>query len=128
MGVADQLRLLPRVARNAGRYLPRVLTTISFTESKHPLEPHYYLPALGVEPEWQGGGVGSALMRPILERCDREGFPAYLEASTPRNRALYERHGFELVEEVRVPRGGPPLWRMWREPRSSCETRIGGLD
>jgi hypothetical protein len=50
-------------------------------------------------------------------RCDREATGAYLEASSERNRALYERHGFELVEAVRLPRGGPPMWTMWREPR-----------
>ena len=42
--------------------------------------------------------------------------PAYLEASTPRNRALYLRHGFVVLDEMRLPGGGPPLWRMWREP------------
>jgi hypothetical protein len=53
----------------------------------------------------------------VLERCDREATGAYREASSERNRALYERHGFELVEAVRLPRGGPPMWTMWREPR-----------
>jgi hypothetical protein len=42
--------------------------------------------------------------------------PAYLEASTPRNRALYERHGFTVTEEFVLGKGSPPLWRMWREP------------
>jgi hypothetical protein len=55
-------------------------------------------------------------MRPVLERCDRDRVPAYLEASSPRNRALYERHGFEVMEECRYADDGPPLWRMWREP------------
>ncbi len=97
--------------------MPRILRVLAFLDTKHPHEPHYYLPFLGVEPASQGRGIGSALMRPILERCDREGMPAYLEASSERNRALYERHGFELIEEVRLPGGGPPMWRMWREAR-----------
>jgi hypothetical protein len=45
-----------------------------------------------------------------------EGTPAYLEASSARNRALYERHGFEVTEELSLPKGGPPIWLMWREP------------
>ena len=56
-------------------------------------------------------------MRPILERCDRERLPAYLEATTPRNRACYERQGFRVTEEFHFPKDGPPSWRMWREPR-----------
>jgi hypothetical protein len=58
-------------------------------------------------------------MFPMLSRCDEQGLPAYLEASSPRNRALYERHGFEVTEELKLPRSGPPLWLMWREPRRS---------
>ena len=85
-------------------------------EAQFPEAPHWHLPFLGVSPEHQGHGLGSALMRPILERCDRERIPAYLEASTPRNRALYLRHGFVVLNEMRLPDGGPPLWRMWREP------------
>ena len=42
--------------------------------------------------------------------------PAYHEATTPRNRALYERHGYVTLGEFTLPDGGPPLWRMWREP------------
>ena len=55
-------------------------------------------------------------MHPALETLDAEGIPAYLEASTVRSRALYERHGFEVTGEFNLPSGGPPLWQMWREP------------
>jgi GNAT superfamily N-acetyltransferase len=69
-----------------------------------------------VDPERQGRGIGSAMMFPVLSRCDAEGVPAYLEASSPRNRGLYERHGFEVSEEFEIGPGAPPLWRMWRSP------------
>jgi hypothetical protein len=52
-------------------------------------------------------------MRPTLERCDREGLPAYVEASSERNAALYERLGFKLIRELRVG-GSPPLRLMLR--------------
>jgi len=52
----------------------------------------------------------------MLQACDRDGVPAHLEASTDRNRALYERHGFTLTEIFDMPgRGGPPIREMWRE-------------
>ena len=80
------------------RHLPRVLRALMALESATPQAPavaaHYYLAFLGVDPSWQGRGLGSggacAGDRPLRRRA----VPAYLEASTPRNRALYERHGF----------------------------------
>ena len=117
LGVLDQLRLLPGMIAAMRRHLPQVLRAIGAIESGHPHEPHYYLPFVGVEPEHQGRGIGTALMRPILDRCDREGMPAYLEATTPRNRTCYLRQGFEVTEEFHFPRNGPPCWRMWRTPR-----------
>ena len=116
LSVFKQLSMLPAMALIARGDLTRLLTVLNAVEAKHPHEQHYYLPVIGVSPEWQGRGFGSALLRPILERCDREALPAYLEASSPRNRALYERHGFAVVEEMRV-KDSPPLWRMWRDPQ-----------
>jgi ribosomal protein S18 acetylase RimI-like enzyme len=117
--ILRQLRLLPAMTRIYRRFLPRVVRAITALESNHPTERHYYLPFVGVDPDWQGRGIGSALLRPVLDRCDREAMPAYLEASTPRNRALYERHGFEVIEEFQLGPGAPPMWRMWRTPRSA---------
>ena len=85
-------------------------------EARHPATPHWYLPVVGVEPARQGLGLGSALIRPVLERCDRTGVAAYLEATTPRSRALYERLGFRVTATIREG-GCPPLWCMIREPR-----------
>ncbi|MFJ3708943.1 GNAT family N-acetyltransferase [Streptomyces sp. NBC_01387] len=78
---------------------------------------HAYLLMIGVAPERQGEGLGTALMAPVLERCDREGVAAYLEASSTRSRALYERLGFAFMgTAVQLP-DGPQMWPMWREPR-----------
>jgi GNAT superfamily N-acetyltransferase len=103
-----------------GRRLPLALRASLRLESEHPKDPeHWYLDFLGVEPRRQGRGLGSLLLRPLLERCDREGIPAYLGASTDRNRMLYERHGFAMTEAFDMPgRGGPPIRKMWREPPS----------
>jgi ribosomal protein S18 acetylase RimI-like enzyme len=109
-----QLLLLPSMIRLAGRDFPRLIGFLSAMEREHPHDRHYYLPVIGVARTWQGKGFGSALLRPVLEICDRERLPAYLEASSPRNRALYERHGFRAVGEIRV-KDSPPLWPMRRE-------------
>ncbi|MFD5039092.1 GNAT family N-acetyltransferase [Streptomyces sp. NPDC058378] len=89
------------------------------TGAVHPHDrAHEYLLMIGVSPERQGEGIGEALMRGVLERCDREGTPAYLEASSERSRGLYERLGFAFMgRTVDLPQG-PPMWPMWREPRA----------
>ncbi len=82
-------------------------------DAAHPTEPHEYLWFLGVAPAVQGRGIGSRLLAPVLERADRNGHPAYLEATSPRSRDLYARHGFVAAAPIAAP-GGPPLWPMWR--------------
>jgi GNAT superfamily N-acetyltransferase len=118
LGAVEQLRLLPAMARVWGRDLQRALRGMSAMDAVHPHEPHWYLWLLGVDPRRQGEGLGSRLLAEVLERCDRDGVPAYLEATTPRNRELYLRHGFEDSGELRLPGDGPRLWPMWREPRA----------
>lgn len=103
------------LAEMAGEDAERLGTLVEETDRRHPEEPHQYLFLLGARPDWQSRGLGSTLLRRVLERCDRDGVPAYLEASSPRNRQLYLRHGFVDREEVVLP-DGPSLWCMWREP------------
>lgn len=95
---------------------PAVRTLFGVLDERHPREPHYYLPVVGTRPELRGRGVGTALLAPVLERCDREGMPAYLEATSERNAALYARLGFRGAGRIRLP-DGPELRPMWREPR-----------
>lgn len=116
LGLREELSLLPALGRVWGRHSLRGLWALAALERRHPEVPHQYLVFMGVEPERQGRGIGSAMMFPVLSRCDAEGVPAYLEASSPRNRELYERHGFRVTEEFALGSGSPPLWRMWREP------------
>jgi GNAT superfamily N-acetyltransferase len=114
VGLADQLRVLPAQVRVFGRHVRRAIGAQRAVERHHPREPHWYLDYIAVAPGGQGRGAGSALLAPVLERADAERMPAYLNAGSPRSRDLYLRHGFEVVSELRLPFGGPPLWRMWR--------------
>jgi ribosomal protein S18 acetylase RimI-like enzyme len=118
LGPLEQLRLLPLMPRIVGwRGLRRALRGMQALDRAHPEPPHFYLLFLGVDPEQQGRGRGSALLRPVLERCDREGWGAYLENSKPRNTPFYRRHGFEITGEIDLGPGAPRQWAMWRDPR-----------
>jgi ribosomal protein S18 acetylase RimI-like enzyme len=82
----------------------------------HPHDAHWYLPMVGVEPASQGRGYGAALLRHALQTCDRDSLPAYLEATSPRSAALYQRHGFEIVGIIQVA-DSPQIFPMLRQPR-----------
>ena len=92
-----------------------IFAFIEQMDGGHPSEQHWYLPMIGVDPGKQGQGYGSALLKHSLERCDREGKLAYLEASSRKSIPLYQRHGFELVGTIQV-RSSPPLFPMLRQP------------
>ncbi len=93
------------------------LEALSNMERHHPKDPHWYLEVLGADPARRGQGIGSSLLAPMLDRCDTEGVPAYLESSKEANLAFYHRHGFEADEPLTLAPGCPPVWPMWRDPR-----------
>jgi len=65
--------------------------------------PHWYLQIIGVDPAYHGQGFSSRLVRPVLERIDRERMPCFLETNTGKNVAIYRRFGFEVVSEDKIP-------------------------
>jgi L-amino acid N-acyltransferase YncA len=91
-------------------------------ERRHISEPHIYVRTVGVRTELQGQGLGSKLMQPTLERADAAGLPAYIEASSERSAALYERLGFVHLGVFELPDGGPRVWPM-RRPAASAHVR-----
>jgi GNAT superfamily N-acetyltransferase len=95
----------------------RFLTVGELFGEHHPAQPFMYLQLIGVDPDHQRRGLGSQLLAPVLARCDATGTPAYLEAGTVDNRRLYQRHGFDTIDEITLPDNGPPVWLMWRDPR-----------
>lgn len=89
--------------------------TIDHLDSLHARlvpEKHWYLWVLGVRPELQGRGVGTALLEPTLERAQAAGLPVYLEAITEENVAYYEHRGFEVVAAGTIPGRDFPYWCM----------------
>lgn len=88
---------------------------------------------LAVHPDWQGRGVGSALMTELIGRADRQGWPVLALLGNP---AYYGRFGFEPAKPLGIvypPVDGPafqvrclttydPTWRgtftyAWEQPQ-----------
>lgn len=113
----DGLGLAAAIVRANGPGALRAMAVLSGIEKAHPTEPHWYLAVLGTDPAHQGEGIGGALQQVVLERCDREGLPAYLESSKQSNVPYYERFGWRVTSELTLPRGGPTLYLMWRDPQ-----------
>jgi GNAT superfamily N-acetyltransferase len=98
--------------------LTRFVTAMHAMHAVHPDEPHWYLQGLGTDPPRQRQGLASAALQPILDLCDADGVPAYLESTKERNLAFYEHHGWRVTGTIELPDNGPTLWSMWRDPRS----------
>lgn len=116
-GLVEQLITTPAMLWSFRSRISASLRVMELMEKHHPEEPHWYLMLIGSDPSVRGAGFGHALMRSRLDRCDAEGAPAYLENSNPKNESYYLRFGFEIMGEIKLPDGGPPMWPMWRKPR-----------
>ncbi|GAA0742198.1 GNAT family N-acetyltransferase [Dactylosporangium roseum] len=103
-----------RLATVCGPAVGRFVRLDLAMHNSHPTgRPHHYLAFLAVHPDRQGEGLGSALLRHRHAHLDELGVPAYLEATNPRNRGLYERHGYRPREPIHIP-DGPSMYPMWR--------------
>ena len=71
-GVEDDEEMGAALGEISGKYAQTLFEIFEHMGEKHPREPHHYLFLLGTRPAWQSRGIGSALMRPVLELCDRD--------------------------------------------------------
>ena len=116
LSVLKQVSLTPLMLSIAGfGGMQRGFALADRLETYHPKVPHAHLVFLGVATNAQGRGVGSELLKHTLAPLDATGTVAYLECSTPRNVALYQRHGFEVTGEFDLP--NLHMWTMTRQPR-----------
>ncbi|WP_084774349.1 GNAT family N-acetyltransferase [Nonomuraea candida] len=100
-----------RLAEATGEWAGRFRVLDELFEKNHPEPPHHHLAFLAVHPDRQDQGLGTTLLRHQHARLG--GLPAYLEASDPRNRDLYARHGYRAREPFALP-DGTLFWPMWR--------------
>ncbi|SHE58145.1 GNAT family N-acetyltransferase [Streptoalloteichus hindustanus] len=106
----------PRVEELQGERASFAAAADVLCEAHKPAEPHWWLATVGVRPDLQGRGLGTAALKAGLVEVDRSGQPAFLETSDERNVRLYQRLGFEVTAELDIPGGGPHTWFMRREP------------
>jgi GNAT superfamily N-acetyltransferase len=117
LSTAEQLPKEGRLRDLLGDGVERLQLAMDTMTAAHPHEAHWYLEGVGTDPPRQGGGLASAALAPILDKCDAEGTPAYLESTKEQNVPFYEHHGFTITGTIDVPGGGPRMWAMWRAPR-----------
>ncbi len=99
--------------------IQRAMKSAEVMASNHPKERHWYLFTIGTTKAARGQGIGKTLLRPVLDACDREAMPVYLENSNPNNSGFYRAHGFERRgEPFELAEGSPCMEPMWRAPKS----------
>ena len=117
-GYARQFTLIPKMITAVGwTGLLRLALAMEEMKKDHPKERYYYLQFIGVVPENQGKGTGKALMKPILDICDRDKCGAFLQSSKEVNIPFYRTCGFVVTKKIFPGTDLPPLWLMWRSPK-----------
>ena len=116
-GIVQKLSWIPFFFKVSGvARVSRILALLDSMAKNHPHERHWYLAYAAVSPEFQGMGLGSRLIKAMLERIDEAGMPVYVESSNPKNVSFYERVGFVAKKNI-APEGAPQLTAMWRDAR-----------
>ncbi|MGH7796660.1 MAG: GNAT family N-acetyltransferase [Candidatus Binatia bacterium] len=103
--VATQLQPL-------GEAIPQVIRWFGRWCRLDPAKPHVHLGPIGVAPNRQRQGVGTALMRCYIEHLEREKASGYLETDREGNVEFYKKFGFVLLRHEELI--GTPVWYMWR--------------
>ncbi|MET9831869.1 GNAT family N-acetyltransferase [Streptomyces sp. NPDC006385] len=103
LGRYDERRVRQRLRDGfepAHTWVIEVGGTFAGSVALRPAEDAHWLEHLYLAPRLQGGGIGSGVLRELLERCDRGGALVRLNVlqGSPARR-LYERHGFTVETE-----------------------------
>ena len=114
MPVRGQLTTASGVLRSRPGRAHRFARADYEMHKRHPRGLYHYLWFLGVEPEHQGRGLGSELLRSFTAKADSEQQPCYLETDRERNVGFYQRHGFELLGESILAGMDTRMWFMQR--------------
>ncbi|MBN2155239.1 MAG: GNAT family N-acetyltransferase [Candidatus Lokiarchaeota archaeon] len=96
---------------NIGQKIFQVFSVIEKDRKEFMKEAYVYLYVIGVHPSKQGQGIGTKLIRSMLEILPKH-IPIYLETETQDNVKFYEKLGFEILNEIKVPLFDLPMWEM----------------
>lgn len=77
----------------------------------------WYCMCFVVSPEAQGRGLGSELIRPVLDILDAHGAPLYLETHKEINTRIYMHLGFETADVSAIPDTDIKQYAMLHRPR-----------
>ena len=97
------------------------LSLFSALNERHQQEmtkPHWTLSLLGVAPAYQGQGIGSQLIEPVLKQAERENLPCYLSTFSQQAVYFYQKHGFQILWQGKLSQCSPDIWTMKRKPQA----------
>ena len=119
--IHKMLPLLKPILKHGGfRALKRGIIADEIVSKKAPKYPFYYIFAIGARKAARGKGYGSTLMKQCISLAEADSMPIYLENSKQENLRFYEGHGFEVIEQITIGKGSPPMWLMVRKPQGSA--------
>lgn len=117
LGLKAQWRMIRGPLSAGPYYAVRYAVADAILRRHHPKTPHHYLWVLGVEPSFQGRGVGGTLLRALNARADARNSDCYLETDKESSVRLYERHGYRVIWDETFPRlNHLRIWWMLRAP------------
>jgi len=106
LGRYDERRVRQRLRNGFGpahTWIVEVGGVFAGCVSLRPAEDAHWLEHFYLAPQVQGAGIGTAVLRALLARCDRDGIRVRLNVlQGSAARRLYERHGFALETEDAV--------------------------
>ncbi len=109
------LSVLLKVGRKNVSRVMSFSSCLASIHTHHAPFKHWYLLQLGVNPDYQGKGYASVLLKAMFARIDKERLPCYLETQNEKNVLISQHYGFKVVEESIVPGTKVTNWAMLRE-------------
>jgi ribosomal protein S18 acetylase RimI-like enzyme len=104
-----------KLGSNLGKKISDVFSIIEKDRRMNIQGTFVYLYVLGVATSHQGKGLGSQLVRTMMQNLPPP-IPIYLETESEANVRFYQRLGFDVIKEIQVPILNLPMWEMIYRP------------